>query len=90
MQSVHGVGLFGGFALLTSCVEPTTCRPEGVDCPHCLNGTFTCTYDDVTITSGSCDACSTRVEVYDALCGSGRDLPLADVDAELTCSRVVD
>lgn len=71
--------------------EATVCAlPDGLSCHDCLEGVYTCTYGDVSITQGDCFGECTPFDVYAALCAQGSEETLAVVDAGMVCERVGD
>ncbi len=58
---------------------------EGLSCPECLDGIYTCTYGDIQVSGEACGGCQTQAEVYEELCDRGSDAPAETVEASTEC-----
>lgn len=78
-------------ALSAGCAEePGVCdRVEGEFCTQCSDGAYTCTYEDVSVTTEACGGCQTRLALMDELCGLEPELRRAEVDAAMVCESAL-
>ena len=77
------------FAVAAGCTQPSTCAPEGFGFPLCYGGVYTCSFGELVRTSESCDGGSTRAELYQAICETGQDVLLTEVDPQIHCDAVL-
>jgi len=57
-------------------------------CNQCVDGETTCTYEDVSVTSTSCDECQARSSLYGELCDDGVEASAADVEDGTFCTTL--
>ena len=58
---------------------------KGDMCNQCYGDVYTCTYDEVSVTTRACEGCQARFALYDELCALGRTDSRAEVDAAMVC-----
>lgn len=69
----------------------TVCEvPNGTGCDECIDGDFTCTYDDVSVTTPACAGCQTRLALHEELCAEGRTDLREDVEDGMVCEGPFD
>jgi hypothetical protein len=58
---------------------------EPRSCPECDDGPWTCTFEDVSVTTGACGGCQTKTALYEALCDAGNPASIGDIVGGTEC-----
>jgi hypothetical protein len=77
-DEVEDTGAVSGACLLAA---------ENDVCPECYSGDATCTFEETTVTEGSCGVCQAESALYQELCDAGETATRGEIVAGLVCEE---